>query len=55
MYLGVFQLTLSFKLSCASTFGLWELLIVLGDWRIEFRKIYSIKDTLDSMTIVQKY
>jgi hypothetical protein len=51
----VFQLIFSFELSCASNFGLGESwLIVLGDWRIEFRKKYNIKNALDSMTIPQK-
>jgi hypothetical protein len=52
----VFQLIFSFELSCASNFGLGESwLIVPGDWRIEFRKKYNIKNELDSMTIPQKY
>jgi hypothetical protein len=52
----VSQSTFSFRLSCASNFGLWEFwLIAPGDWEIEFRKDNNIKYALDLMTIPKKY
>jgi hypothetical protein len=52
----VFQQAFSFRLSCASNFGLWESwLIAPGDWGIEFRENNNIKYALGLMYIPQKY